>query len=287
MENFVKYLTPGKEDKNWGLYLNVAGTVVTKPNTEYPQKDHPASYYFTWEKGRILQEYQINYISEGSGILETTSGKYPLKSGTLFIIRPGIKHRYRPLKKTGWHENYIGFNGKFADHLLSGEWFNPSAPVIYCGYKEELIDTYMKIFDLVREEKPGYQQIVSGLVIKLLGYIVSAEKQKEFKGKDVSKFIEEVRFRMREEINQTLDLKKMAHDHLIGYSYFRKMFKKYTGVAPHQYNLELKIMRAKELLLSTNKSIKEISFDLGFQSIYYFSRLFKNKTGISPSEFRR
>ncbi|MBK5203579.1 MAG: AraC family transcriptional regulator, partial [Prolixibacteraceae bacterium] len=43
----------------------------------------------------------------------------------------------------------------------------------------------------------------------------------------------------------------------------------------------------KELLLSTNKSVKEISFELGFQSIYYFSRLFKNKTGISPSAFRR
>jgi len=287
MENFVKYLTPGKEDKSWGLYLNVAGTVVTPPNTEYPQKDHPASYYFTWEKGRVLQEYQINYISEGSGILETNSGKYQLKPGNLFIIRPGIKHRYRPLKKTGWHENYIGFNGEFADHLFAGEWFNSSAPVIYCGYKEELIDTYIKIFDLVREEKPGYQQIVSGLVIKLLGYIISAEKQKEFKGKDISKFIEEVRFRMREEIDQTLDFKKIAHDHLIGYSYFRKMFKKYTGVAPHQYYLELKIMRSKELLLSTDKSIKEISFDLGFQSIYYFSRLFKSKTGMSPSEFRR
>jgi transcriptional regulator GlxA family with amidase domain len=64
------------------------------------------------------------------------------------------------------------------------------------------------------------------------------------------------------------------------------MFRLYTGVAPHKYFMELKIMRAKELLLATDKSIKEISFELGFQSIHYFSRIFKNKTGVSPSEFR-
>jgi transcriptional regulator GlxA family with amidase domain len=92
---------------------------------------------------------------------------------------------------------------------------------------------------------------------------------------------------MRENIEDDIDLRKLAEDNNIGYSYFRKMFKKYTGISPHQYHLELKIMRAKELILSTEKSIKEISFELGFHSIYYFSRLFKKKTGIAPTELRR
>ena len=65
------------------------------------------------------------------------------------------------------------------------------------------------------------------------------------------------------------------------------MFKKYTGVPPVQYHLDLKILRAKEMLLSTDKIIKEISYDLGFQSIYYFSRVFKKKLGVSPSEIRK
>lgn len=64
------------------------------------------------------------------------------------------------------------------------------------------------------------------------------------------------------------------------------MFKKYTGIAPHQYHIDLKIMRAKELILTTDKSLKEISYELKFQSIHYFSRLFKKKLGIPPSELR-
>ena len=47
------------------------------------------------------------------------------------------------------------------------------------------------------------------------------------------------------------------------------------------------MMRAKELLAATDKSIKEISFELGFQSIYYFSNMFKKKEGINPSAFRK
>jgi AraC-like DNA-binding protein len=79
----------------------------------------------------------------------------------------------------------------------------------------------------------------------------------------------------------------MAQKHHVSYSYFRKMFKKYTGVSPGQYHLQLRIMRAKELLISTDKSIKEISYELGFQSIFYFSNMFKKKEGTTPSHFRK
>jgi AraC-like DNA-binding protein len=40
------------------------------------------------------------------------------------------------------------------------------------------------------------------------------------------------------------------------------------------------------MILCTNKIIKEISYELGFQSVYYFSRAFKNKMGVSPIEIR-
>ena len=92
---------------------------------------------------------------------------------------------------------------------------------------------------------------------------------------------------MQENIEKNVDLKKLEAEHFTAYSYFRKMFKKYTGIAPHQYHLDLKIMRAKELILIDNKNIKEISCELGFESIHYFSRLFKKKTGLNPTEWRK
>ncbi|KAF0235988.1 MAG: AraC family transcriptional [Prolixibacteraceae bacterium] len=284
--NEFKYLTISEEDSNWGLFLNVAGTANILPSADYPSPNHPSEYFFTWEKGRILNEFQINFITEGAGILENRFGTFLLKKGSIFFTFPGVWHRYKPNFKTGWTENYIGFNGELAGRLIFKPLFSPEEPVYYFGIKEELLDTFLKIFDLVEKEQPGYQQIASGMVIKLLGYIISFEKQKDFSGKPIAKVIEAIRFEMRRNMQKEIDLKTLAEKHNVSYSFFRKMFKKYTGVSPGQYLLQLRITRAKELLISTDKSIKEISYELGFQSIFYFSNMFKKKEGVTPSYFR-
>ncbi len=284
--NFVKYLTTSEDDNNWGLFLNVAGTATVLPNNKYPAENHPSEYYFDWDEGRVLNEFQINYITEGEGILEMRHETFELKKGAVFVIFPGVWHRYKPLEKTGWTENFIGFNGEIATKIVAAPHFQQHAPVFFLGIKEELLDTYLKIFDLVKKEKPGFQQIASGMLIKLLGYIISFEKQKGFSGKRIEQVIETIRFEIRQNLASDFDLNALAQKHHVSYSYFRKMFKKYTGVSPGQYHLQLRIIRAKELLVSTDKSIKEISYELGFQSIFYFSNMFKAKTGTTPSSFR-
>ncbi len=287
MKDFFKYLTAGEEDKNWGLFLNVAGKSTIASNSTYPSTDHPTGYYFTWENGRTLNEYQINYITEGSGILENERGRFIVKSGSLMIIRKGEWHRYCPNDGNGWVEQYIGFDGMFAKHFLLDNQILMGQSVISCSIREEFIDTYYKIFDLVQEEKPGFQQIASGLIIKLLGYIIAYQKQKIFIGRPIEKIIQDARFQIRKNLTENINLEQIAKDNNIGYSYFRKMFKEYTGVSPRQYHLELKIIRAKELILISDKTIKEICFDLGFQSVHYFSRYFKKKVGMNPSEFQK
>ncbi len=173
-----------------------------------------------------------------------------------------------------------------ARKLISAPQFSPNEPVFNLGIKEEFLDTFLKIFDLVEKEQPGYQQIASGMVIKLLGYIISFEKQRDFSGKPIARIIESIRFEMRKNTGEEIDLNALAEKHNVSYSFFRKMFKKYTGVSPGQYYLQLRITRAKEMLVSTDKSIKEISYELGFQSIFYFSNIFKKKEGVTPSHFR-
>jgi len=287
MKDFFKYLTAGESDKQWGMYLNVAGRAKIDPLSAYPSTDHPTGYHYKWEDGRVLEEFQINYVSQGYGTLENKQGIYSVKPGTVMIIRPGVWHRYRPDPKTGWVENYLGFEGKIASHFLAQSVLSSDKPIINFGFREELIDTYFKIYHLVLEEAPGFQQIASGLVIKLLGYIVAYKKQQNFSGKHIERVIQKARFYMHQNMAHEIDLKNMAMEHQVGYSYFRKMFKKYTGVAPHHYHLELKVLRARELILTTDRSIKEIGYELGFSSIYYFSRFFKNKIGVSPMEFKK
>lgn len=287
MEDFFKYLTPSEEDRDWGLYLNVAGKANIKLRSEYPSHKHPNGYFFTWEKGRILHEYQINYITEGGGVYENDSGKYRIKPGSLLFTRPGVWHRYRPNRNSGWVENYIGFNGSIADNILNNVFFSQLKPVTFIGNMEEIIDSYYRVYELVQDEKPGFQQISASLIMKLLGIIISVEKQRDFAESHIEKIIKKACMMIRENIEKDIDFIHFAEINNIGYSHFRKMFKKYTGIPPIQYQLGLKILRGREILLSSNKSVKEICYELGFQSVYYFSRVFKKKVGVSPTEIRK
>ena len=283
---FFKYLTASEEDQHWGLYLTVAGTSKIPPNSPYPPKKHPSSYQFSWEKGRVLQEFQMTYVTSGQGIFENRYGSYDVKPGTLFFLFPGEWHRYRPDKNSGWDEYYLGFKGVFCERIMAQRHFNKENPVSVIGYHEPILSRLQQAIELVDEESAGFQQICAGLIIGILGFFVAHRKREYFSGKQIEKIIQEARFYLREHSHQDVDVQQLAESLNVGYSYFRRMFKSYTGISPGQYHLQLRIQKAQEMILYSNKSIKEIAIDLGFESVYYFSRLFKQKAGVPPSQFR-
>lgn len=285
--NFYKYVTASEEDKDWGLFINVAGVATVEKKADYPPKGHPSGYAFNWKNGRVLQEYQLNYITEGYGVFENRHGKYRVSPGTIMVIFPGEWHRYRPLKGTGWKEHYIGFQGQLVPNLFKSEFFKKEIPLIKMDFIENLNDIFYHILENLKNEKAGYQLVCSGLIMAYIGYIISSLKNKEFEGKDIEKKIQQARFIIRENLDKNIDIVNIASELNIGYSYFRKMFKKYTGISPLQYHLQLRIKKSEELLMSTNKSVKEIAYELGFVSIFYFTRVFKSKTGLTPTEIRK
>ena len=286
-DSFVKYINAGQLDKEWGLHLNVAGYARIPPSLTYPPRVHPSGYFFTWKKGRILQEYQINYITEGSGVLETIADQYIVAPGSIIILRPGMWHRYRPDTASGWNEHYLGFNGEFCNHLFHEGFFASNRPVLYIGFHEAILQQFFEIIQMVKEEKTGHQQVIAATTILIISKILSAIRNQEFEGKSIERTIRKACLYFRENVNMNVNIEQLARELNVGYSYFRQMFRKYTGISPTQYHSSLRIQKAKDLLVSTDQSFKEIALDLGFESYFYFSRIFKDKTGQSPMEFRR
>ena len=70
-------------------------------------------------------------------------------------------------------------------------------------------------------------------------------------------------------------------------THFRRLFRALYGITPTEYRNRLRIEHAKPLLLSGNLTVGEIADRLGFESIFYFSRVFKAQTGMSPLAFAR
>lgn len=286
-DSFVKYINASPLDKEWGLHLTVAGYAKISPSEVYPPKVHPSGYFFTWEKGRILQEYQINYITEGYGTFETSTDQFQVVPGSMLILRPGMWHRYKPDPNTGWNEHYIGFNGEFCSKLFQEGFFQTGKPVLYVGFQENILKLFFEIIQQVKDEKTGHQQVCGANTILMLSKILSVVRNQEFAGKTIERKIRKACLFFRENLNTNVNIEELAEELNVGYSYFRQMFRKYTGISPTQYHLSLRIQKAKDLLISTDQSFKEIAIDLGFESYFYFSRIFKDKTGKSPMEFRK
>ncbi len=87
-------------------------------------------------------------------------------------------------------------------------------------------------------------------------------------------------------LNQRMDMKQVAADLCVSYSWFRQAFKKRTGLSPNQYHMQRRIEKAKELLASPHVKVKDVSAQLGFSDECYFSTRFKQQTGQSPQAYR-
>ena len=91
---------------------------------------------------------------------------------------------------------------------------------------------------------------------------------------------------MLEHCGETIDFEALAASLGMTYRSFRYMFAKETGTSPLQYQLNVKLVRAKNLLKSSDMPIAEIAETLGFNSTWYFSHFFTKVTGSSPRAYR-
>ena len=88
------------------------------------------------------------------------------------------------------------------------------------------------------------------------------------------------------DLSEDLSLKIIANAAGLSEYHFLRMFKQSTGLTPHQYVINQRIERGKELLKKTDMSVTEIAYLLGFSTPAHFTHHFRRKTGVTPSSRR-
>lgn len=285
-QNIIKYLPVSNNEIQWGMSVSGVGYQYTEAESNYPVKGHPIGYTFNPERGRTMEEYAIVYITKGSGVFTSVNtGVKRLVQGDIFVIYPGQWHSYHPDAKTGWDEYWITFNGSYYDKILDG-LVNKSNPIFHIGMNEQIVKMFREMQDCAKNQLVGFQQVLCGTLLHIMGLVYSISKNQVFEAKDTQK-IQEACVVMRENIYNKVKPEDIAQSLNMSYSSFRKLFKQYTSLAPHQYMLQLKLEKTKELLGSTDLPIQDIAIELGFESADYFSFFFRSKTGINPLSYRK
>ena len=282
------YLISSEEDEHWGLTVTTVGHQQIEAEESYPPKSHPSEYFFDVTKGRVLNEYQLLYITNGNGVFTFGDPQQSclITEGKMFFLMPGVWHSYQPLETSEWNEYWIGFKGNIINNIIDEGFFLNRAPVFNIGLNERIVDLYLKAIEIANEERAGYQQALSGIVMHILGLMYYRDKTRDFVDQELIQKINKAKVIMREGIYQKLTSEDIAKRMNISYSGFRRAFKEFTGTSPSQYMLELKLNEAKLLLSTTTQPVKQISYTLNFDNPDYFTIFFKKRTGLSPIEYR-
>lgn len=283
-----KYLIRNERDARYGMTVNTVGYQEVAPNRSYPADGHPSGYCFAPDKGRVLREYQLLYIVRGQGFFtsdEQFRTRQSVGRGTLILLAPGQWHSYRPLPETGWNEYYIGFEGPMADNSLA-ELCIGTRRIFEIGLDNELVQLYNRAIEVATEDRPAAQQYLTGLVMHMIGLLLAKFRNGAPVTGNADQIVERAKILMHEHISDEIDLNALADELHISYSWFRKIFRDYTGHSPARYFQLLKLRRAQHLLTNSQFTIKQIAFTLGFKSTEHFFAVFKKHTGYTPATYR-
>lgn len=283
---YFRYFRVDKKARMWGMYVTTCGRSIILPaDGSYPPRQHPPLYHFDWEHGRALDEYQIVYIPEGNGFFETRGKKVRIRRDNVILLRPGLWHRYRPKPETGWREYWVGFSGPAYKTIFNAHFF-PEKSVFQVRDSAGMHESFEALIACAQKNGPGLQQTMAAQTCLLLARLYSSLLVHPPAASEASRMVQLAREIMLAEETRELPLENVARRLGASYSNFRRTFREHTGVSPHQYRLHLKLSHARDLLLSTGLSVKEIAFQSRFQEEQYFCRCFKKAMGRTPSSYR-
>lgn len=286
-ETFFRYLPVSPRDKAWGLYVTTAGYVKIESQMSYPPPGHPEHYALSWQNGRVLDEYQLHYLPRGGGAFESKpGGRHKIEAGDFFLLFPGTWHRYSPARDTGWDEYWIGFKGDEPERLVRKGFFSARKPVFKPRAGHGALDIFSDIFIELHGESIGFMQIIAAHTLHLLAAVLASSSARQV-GTRAEDIIRSAKLKLRASLDRDIDLETLATELGVSYAWFRRMFREYTGLPPHQYHLQLRLNKAMQLLSGSGLTVKEAAAQIGYEDEHYFSRIFKLKTGRSPEAWKR
>lgn len=282
-----------------------------------PEPEHPLISIVDYSQVDIMPEYQdkkwvfdFYFISLKKNIdarIKYGQQTYDFDEGVMFFISPGqvFSIQRTPTgssERAGWllliHPDFI-WNTPLAKNMRNYEYFDYAInEALFVSKKEE--DILMGIIENIRREYHANidtfsQNIIISQIETLLNYSERFYHRQFITRKKSS---HQIINRLEEVLAEYFDNEDLIGKGLPGVQfiaerlhvspkYLSNLLKALTGQSTQQHIHEKLIEKAKEKLSTTQRSVGEIAYELGFEHPQSFSKFFKAKTKISPQAFRQ
>lgn len=261
-------------------YEDVSGMYAIRAHAdEFNQYNNNVHYHGFWE---------IECVISGSGTYEINNVVYPIKRGMLYITTPADYHTYSLGKGEDFEYFCVQFPTEHINGTVSSHLYSCSEPIAIELTGEDCADAYEMFGAIVSayEKKEFLYDIIMRNLIEVI--CVKAIRNLEYnRSCTVSDIVIKntvifVKSHYREHITLH-DAAKLAG---MSDAYFSSVFSRAMGVGFSVYVRGVRLNSAANLLKSTNMTVKEICYSVGFGSVHYFTGEFKKHFGVPPRTFR-
>lgn len=233
----------------------------------------------------IHRHHLLVYCISGRGCMTVDDVPFMVSAGEALLIAPGQLHRRVPLEKEKVQWLFIRFS------LASEpEWLTLMCNRIFSfGEKEnallrEFRDTCDR-FHTAGESEPQAAECILRLAL-LLNALRSANGMNPASAGELPPAVKRLCRILVSVSGSRKNFNAIAREIGVSVGHLRMLFKQATGKTPSLVRNEERRRLAIHLLTHSRLNISEISRQLGFGSIYAFSRFFKQRTGVSPLKYR-
>ncbi|WP_240633303.1 response regulator transcription factor [Paenibacillus montanisoli] len=241
--------------------------------SQFHQLESMLEYKFFYDEGTVL----LAYPAAASAGSETAA------------VEEALEELRQNISRSRFDSAKLRFEQLFGE-LQNSE----QVPVTYIKYM--CTEIVKAVFDASAKKnaepfKLNLEQIYKAAKLSDLKRLVLAiMEEQETQGAGSSdampKVIESVVDMIEKEYGSDLSLELLAERVYLSPSYLSHLFKKHKGISFNKYLTIYRMEKTKELLLTTNRKIIDISQEVGYNNFPYFSSLFKNHYGKTPSQFR-
>ena len=266
----IYHFTPSTEASQCGIDMNTVGVRQVFGCTKTTPRSQPLK----------ATDYRFLYLRHN-----------PFKENekkTVFFLYPGDDHPGAEVLLNEYEEFWIGFRGLLSDRIIADFSRYNKTDIIHTEVDKKIHELFQKAISVSEAQSDDMNLLLVGILMQMLGMMIYQQNidYNKFVQEDLNNKIQEAKQMMHKHVYDNISSKQVA-DHIgMGYDNFRRLFKNMTGISPGLYIQNIRIDKAKNMLLHSTDSIKEISYLLNFENPCYFSKAFRKKEGVSPAEYR-
>jgi AraC-like DNA-binding protein len=248
------------------------------------------------------RHHQLLYCTAGETGQRIGDWKLAMRPGDVLFIPAGVKHRslFPPERTSDCF--VLDFQSQLFTPALAGDkqaleviekltWFQGRVPLSRDGSRRvrAVLEEFLVEF---QRKGPAYEAMLKMMTMRLL-ITIARDEEFQRQGRPIcpapshAQMIREVVDYLRVSYMRSITVDTVLEFCPLSRSYFHAVFKQTTGKTLVQYLRDIRLKKAKELLVGSDTAIAEIAAQTGLGTSAYFGQVFRSATGLSPRDYRR